>query len=130
MARLLLVDDNDDLRVLLAESLTDAGHEVTEAAHGRAAIAKLNAGAIFDAVITDVVMPEGDGAEVLAAMRRLERRPQVVVMSGGGQIEPTRYLQMARVLGADAVLQKPFPPSKLIALLAGLLTVRPPAPPA
>lgn len=125
MASILLVDDNDDLRSLLAEALGDAGHAVTQAANGRAAIAKLR-GAGFEVVVTDVVMPEADGAEVLAAMRKLPQRPRVVVISGGGQIEPTRYLQMARALGADAVLQKPFPPSRLIEVVAGLM-VRPPS---
>lgn len=120
MARILLVDDNDALRALLAEALREAGHEVVEANDGRKAIAAVAPGA-FAAVVTDVVMPEADGAEVMNALRLLSPRPRLVVISGGGKIEPARYLQLARALGADEVLQKPFPPSRLVEVLGRLL---------
>lgn len=126
MADILLVDDNAPLRELLHEALTGAGHQVTAVADGRVAIGLLRERR-FDAVITDMVMPEADGAEVLAALRGRHPRPPLVVISGGGSIEPMHYLQMARVLGADEVLQKPFPPSRLIALLERLLAQPPTA---
>lgn len=126
MAEILLVDDNHVLRELLADSLAEDGHAVTQAADGRAAIGLLQQRR-FDAVVSDMLMPEADGAEVMAALRRRQPRPRLVVISGGGSIEPARYLQMARMLGADEVLQKPFPPSRLNALLARLLA--PPAAP-
>jgi two-component system chemotaxis response regulator CheY len=127
MAELLLVDDNVQLRELLAEALTDAGHQVTQAGDGRTAIRLLRERS-FAAVVSDMIMPEADGAEVMAAMRGRQPRPRLVIISGGGSIEPMRYLQMARVLGADEVLQKPFPPSRLIDLLARLLAQPPAAP--
>lgn len=127
MAELLLVDDNVQLRELLAEALADAGHQVTQAGDGRTAIRLLRARS-FAAVVSDMIMPEADGAEVMAAMRGRQPRPRLVIISGGGSIEPMRYLQMARVLGADEVLQKPFPPSRLIELLARLLAPSPVAP--
>ncbi len=129
MADILLVDDNQQLRELLAEALTDAGHSVTQAGDGRSAIRLLQRQQpAFAAVISDMVMPEADGAEVMAALRHRQPRPRLVMISGGGSIEPMRYLQMARVLGADEVLQKPFPPSQLIALVDRLLAPPPAAP--
>ena len=127
MANILLVDDNQPLRSLLAEALAESGHDVTQAADGKSAIALLRQ-RTFAVVITDMLMPEADGAEVMAALRSSGTRPCLIVMSGGGSIEPTRYLQMARMLGADEVLQKPFSPVRLIDLVAQLLA-RPPAPP-
>ncbi len=127
MAELLLVDDNVQLRELLAEALADAGHQVIQAGDGRTAIRLLRE-RTFAAVVSDMIMPEADGAEVMAAMRGQQPRPRLVIISGGGSIEPMRYLQMARVLGADEVLQKPFPPSQLIELLARLLAQPPAAP--
>jgi DNA-binding response OmpR family regulator len=103
--------------------LEQAGHTVTEAVDGKAALRCLE-GSVFDLVITDVVMPEGDGMEVLNAIRRLRPSPPVVAMSGGGHIAPEHYLHMATVLGAGATLAKPFPVSQLVATVARLLVRR------
>jgi len=120
MAAILLVDDHRPLRELLAEAMVGAGHVVTQAGDGNEAIRRLGERP-FDAVVCDMLMPEADGAEVLAVLRRQQPRPRLVVISGGGSIPPENYLRMARVLGAEEVLQKPFPPSRLIDLLARLL---------
>ncbi len=124
MARILFADDNIQLRAIMAEAFGDAGHTLTEAADGRQAIALLGR-QTFDVVITDMLMPEADGAEVMQVLRRLVPRPLLVVISGGGQIDPERYLAMAKALGADQVLRKPFPPSVLIAAIDRLLAGRP-----
>lgn len=127
MAAILLADDNQDLRDLLAEALTDAGHAVTSCADGAEALARLGGGS-FDLVITDVLMPGADGAEVMQALRRQKLRPRLIVISGGGRIDPASYLNMARALGADEVMQKPFTPSRLIEVVARLLSAPPAAP--
>ena len=127
MALILIADDNDQLRELLAEVLAADGHEVVQAADGRIAIRLLRERA-FDLVVTDVVMPEADGAEVMNAVRARSPRPRLVVMSGGGQIDAARYLQMARMLGADAVLPKPFRSAVLTAEVRRLLAPPPGAP--
>lgn len=126
MAAILVADDNTELRELLAEALVDAGHAVTQCVDGTEAISRLDGGT-FDLVVTDVLMPGADGAEVMAAMRRQKARPRLVVISGGGRIDPANYLKMARALGADEVLQKPFTPSRLIEVVARLLAPRPAA---
>lgn len=120
MARVLIIDDNAPLVAVLAEALVHAGYSVATAGDGSAGIRCASAER-FDIVVTDVVMPEADGAEVMAALRRLPVRPQVIAISGGGAIEPGRYLTMARAMGAAAVLQKPFPPSRLVSEVARLM---------
>lgn len=84
--------------------LTTAGHEVTEAAGGTQALAQAEAG-LFDIVITDMHMPDGDGLELTRALRKLERAPAIIAMSGNDVAETFR---MARMLGAEVLLPKPF----------------------
>lgn len=127
MASILLADDNQELRDLLIEALVEAGHTVTGCADGTDAIHRLDDRS-YDVVITDVLMPGADGAEVMSALRRQRNRPRLVVMSGGGRIDPANYLKMARALGADEVMQKPFTPSRLIEVVARLLALPPAAP--
>jgi CheY-like chemotaxis protein len=127
MARILFADDNFQLRAIMAEAFGDAGHTFVEASDGRQAIALLGK-QTFDVVVTDMLMPEADGAEVMQVLRRLVPRPLLVVISGGGHIDPERYLAMAKALGADQVLRKPFPPSVLLAAIDRLLAARPAQP--
>ncbi len=127
MASILLVDDNDQLRELLAEVLVANGHDVIQASDGRIAITLLRERR-FSLVVTDVVMPEADGAEVMAAVCSQTPRPRLIVMSGGGQIDAARYLQMAKMLGADVVLPKPFRSAVLIEAVGRLLAPSPSPP--
>lgn len=127
MADILIAEDNHDLRALLTEALTTAGHAVTQCSDGQGAIRLLNAQR-FDIVVCDVLMPGADGAEVMRSLHGLGSRPRLVVISGGGRIDPASYLRMAKALGADEVLQKPFPPSRLTETVTRLLAARP-APP-
>ena len=107
MADILVVDDVDDLREGIIEFLQSAGHTVAEAKDGREAIALLNKRR-FDLVITDIMMPEQDGTEVIMHLVGLETRPKVLAMSGGAPTVPTYMaLHLAR-LKADATLMKPF----------------------
>ena len=107
MARILVIDDERLVRRTVRSALEAAGHEVLEASNGREAL-QIQATTRLDLVITDLMMPEKDGMEVLLALRRDAPGLKVIAMSGGGiygQIEP---LQAAEPLGAVASLQKPF----------------------
>lgn len=106
MATLLLVEDEPSIRELLAEFLEGCGHRAVAVDHGREALSWLRgAGELPDAILTDIAMPEMDGLELLAALKGLCPQVPVIAMSGsttGG------YLALARRLGAQAVLAKPF----------------------
>ena len=120
MAAILLVDDAEDVREGIAAVLQSLNHTVTEAKDGREAIAKLDAQP-FDLVITDIMMPEQDGTEVIMHLESLNPRPPVLAISGGAPNVPAYMaLHLAR-LKADASLMKPFRNEELKAKVATLL---------
>lgn len=83
MARLLFVEDEDDLRLLVYEALTDLGHDVTLAHDGDDAVRQLGGEARFDHVVTDISMPRGvSGLEVAAEAARLQPDARVLLVSG------------------------------------------------
>jgi CheY-like chemotaxis protein len=122
---ILVVDDQEDLREILEMKLTAAGYRVTAVANGRDAI-KAFAQEKFDLVLTDMIMPERDGLEVIWGVRQAQPGLPVIAMSGGGRMTPAEYLKMARSFGAIALLEKPFSDEQLLSSIALAL----PAPPA
>ena len=114
MAKILLIDDEDDLREFVAIALNYHGHEVTEARSGRV-ITDPPAGAAaasdFDLIITDLVMPDSEGLETIVAARKAHPTGKIIAISGGNRGAAgsgVDYLRQARLLGADATLGKPF----------------------
>jgi CheY-like chemotaxis protein len=75
-------------------------------------------------VVTDIVMPNQEGIETIMQLKRLERPPRVIAISGGGRRGGQDFLQWARHLGADAILPKPFRTSELIEIARTLLEPR------
>jgi DNA-binding response OmpR family regulator len=119
MARIVLFEDEDALRALLAEELEDAGHEVIAVGDGLVSRdAELMRAA--EVLVTDLMMPGCDGLEVIANARRANPGLRIVAMSGGGRTVTTDFLPMAQELGARVVLRKPFLPEALLAAVASL----------
>jgi DNA-binding NtrC family response regulator len=106
--RILLVDDDDDVRDYTAMVLEEAGYEVRVASRGEAALQILNTGEPFDLLITDVVMPGWDGTEL--ASRVKSARPDLKVLYVTGY---TYHIAAGRLVGAD-VLDKPYQRDKLL----------------
>jgi len=119
---ILMIDDNEQLRDLLRAALTKLGYEVTSASNGAEAIEAI-AKMPFDVVITDLLMPEKDGIEVIGELRRRQPQARIVAMSGGGRGSREHYLQTAKGLGAHALLGKPFSVTELSAALDTALAV-------
>lgn len=95
--------------------LSHAGHTVTCAPDGLEAGKLLNSQS-FDLLITDVVMPERDGLEVIAAFKRVQPAGRILAISGGGQyMQGSDCLKIAKGLGAHAVVLKPFTWEQLLA---------------
>lgn len=87
--------------------LRSDGHAVTAARTGREAIRLLSQE--FDLVVLDIVMPEADGFEVIAFLRKRPGPPRVLAISGGGSyMNGASYIESAAKLGAHGVLEKPF----------------------
>lgn len=114
MARILLIEDEPELRKTLCHVLVRDGHFVSEAEDGRTGAVRL-ARERFDLVITNILMPEVDGVEVIQMVRRLHPGTRILAMSGSGRTSAHIYLALAAKLGAHKSLAKPFSPEELLA---------------
>src|SRR5262245_53635983 len=101
---ILVVDDEPSIRSLLNRFLSKSGYTVLESADGRDALEQLRQSNV-DLIISDIVMPERDGLEILRSLRKDFARLKVIVMSGAFD---GRFLRTAEMLGAHATLQKPL----------------------
>jgi CheY-like chemotaxis protein len=107
-AKLLIVEDHDDTRALLVETLREQGYDVLESAHGREA-SQLAQRHSIDLIITDVLLPGKDGLEVILEVRKQQPQMRFLAISGGGRtIAADDCLHSAKAFGAQAVLKKPF----------------------
>ena len=120
MARILIVDDDQQIRTAFRMILERAGYEVVEAKDGNAALKRF-AECPADVVITDIVMPDKDGLEVIMELRRMIPHVKILAISGGGRLNPCSYLEMAQNLGADVVLVKPIDTATLLKTVADIL---------
>ncbi len=111
LAAILVIDDQEPIRSLLRVALENAGHEVRDASNGRRGLALYRERAA-DIIITDIVMPEMDGLELLLALTRSFLNVKVIAMSGG--LESEGPLNVAMRLGARQTFQKPFDMEKLL----------------
>ncbi len=107
MARLLLIDDAEEHRVLARRILESAGHEVEEASDGADGLRRF-AKRRPDVVLTDINMPGMGGHEVIAALRAKHAAVPVIAISGGTSTDRDDLLLKAAKLGAVEVIVKPF----------------------
>ncbi|MDJ0608526.1 MAG: response regulator [Kiloniellales bacterium] len=120
MARILLVDDEPQLLLVMEQALSEASHEVTAVSDARKVLAGL-VGADFDLLVTDMLMPRVDGLEVIAHLRRHNPEIGVIAISGGGHLPSSFHLKLASQSGALAALEKPFSLDRLVETARDLL---------
>jgi DNA-binding response OmpR family regulator len=120
MANILLIEDMEGVRKAVSVALRRAGHAVTEATDGGSGIEELRQRS-FDLVVTDILMPETDGNEVLMFLDGLPKRPPVVALSGGGSRMTSDTALLLAKRKADALLHKPFDYGELVDLVGRLL---------
>jgi DNA-binding NtrC family response regulator len=105
---ILVADDEEAIRELLELWLKAAGHTATSVGSVTEAWAAMKERK-FDLVITDILMPGGDGLDLIAGLKREQPAARILAISGGGHyVEGDDCLRMARGLGAHAVVMKPF----------------------
>ncbi len=113
-ASILVVDDEETLRRVIEIVLQNAGHRVVCAESGNEALAVL-ARQQVDLVISDIVMPETDGIELVRQIRLRHPMVKIISMSGGGNyLTAALCLKLADHMGALGILSKPFTPDQLI----------------
>ena len=122
MTRVMIIDDEEDIRIVLKEVFSRAGFDVVVASDGNEGLNLLREQPA-DLVITDIIMPGSDGVETAYDIR-MEFPKTKIVMSGGGNLGPvdyepsaistTAYLASAEAVGADLTITKPFDRDELI----------------
>jgi len=109
MSRILVVEDTALMRESLVDVLSATGHDIVTAENGLVALERVAAGATFDIIITDIIMPEMDGIQTILELQTLLPAARIIAISGGSaRLEKARGLETASRLGAIAVLEKPF----------------------
>jgi CheY-like chemotaxis protein len=114
MKKILIVDDEVLIREGLKITLELEGYLVEIAEDGREAV-KIIESFRPDVIVTDIIMPEKDGIEVIINLRRTNRDIKIIAISGGGRISAKDHLRIASKLGANNILTKPFSAKELIA---------------
>jgi CheY-like chemotaxis protein len=104
----MVVDDDEPVRDILCENLTDLGFDVVFARDGAEALEMVEQGRRPQVVITDIIMPKREGLDVIMEIRRKYPEMRLIAISGGGRTKSQDFLQLARKLGADAVMPKPL----------------------
>jgi len=130
MARIIIIDDEKDVREVLKEVLERAGFDVEIAANGDDGLELLRSKGA-DVVITDIIMPGKNGVETVHDIRKHFPKTRVIVISGGGNVAPmeyepsaiktSAYLASAAVEGADVTLTKPFDRQEILDAVSQLI---------
>ncbi len=106
MPRILIIDDEKDIRDLLRVLLETKGYEVVEAENGDEGLRVFRSMPI-DLVMTDILMPEKEGLSTIMDLKKTNSQLKIIAMSGGA-FQSGQYLNFARKFGADRILEKPF----------------------
>ena len=117
----LVVEDNDQMRNLIASVLSGAGYQVGTARNGLEADELVAGGAAFALLVSDIIMPGKEGFETIIDMKAALPSLKVLAISGGGAIAPEEYLKSATLVGADRTMSKPIKREDLLAAVAELV---------
>jgi CheY-like chemotaxis protein len=120
MARILIIDDDEIIRRMLSLMLTKAGYEVLAAGDGKEGMELFQQNDV-DLVITDLIMPEKEGIEMIMELKTDFPDVKIIAMSGGAQMGPEGYLQLADALGAQRTLKKPISRDDLLGAIEEIL---------
>lgn len=121
MGRILVADDEEYIASLISDCLSAEGHEVVIAQNGLLAYHRFK-DSPFDLLITDIIMPEMDGLELIKQVKKLRPETSIIAMSAGGNHSQTDiYLNPAQTFGADERINKPFELDELVLKVSELL---------
>ena len=107
MATILVIDDETTMLGVMADILSDAGHDVRSFIKGSEALRSFDEKSC-DLLVADLIMPETDGMQLLLALRDKKPDLKCLMVSGGGAISADEHLEMAREMGHVDTLKKPF----------------------
>lgn len=119
---MLIIDDEELMRIMLIELFHANGIDAVGAANGVDGLKKLKDNN-FDLVLTDIVMPDKEGVETIKEIKSSYPNIKIVAMSGGGRLNGVDYLELASALGADKTFQKPFDRKIIVEEIKALLSL-------
>ena len=120
MGKVLIIDDEPYILLMLKKMLEKAGYEVDLASNGKEGM-ELFEQHSADLVITDIIMPDKEGLEIILEMKKQRPDLKIIAISGGGRISPESYLECATHFGAARVFQKPFKQKELVSAVNELI---------
>lgn len=120
MQRILIIDDETNILLMLKKMLERAGYEIDLASNGEEGL-RLFRNMPSDLVITDIIMPEKEGLETIREMKKMQPNMKIIAMSGGGKISADNYLETAKIFGASRIMEKPFTQQAMVSTVKELL---------
>ncbi len=120
-ALILVIDDDLIVRKTVTRILEDENYRVLAVENGDQGLAAFRK-VQPDLVLTDIIMPEKEGLETIITIRLEHPSAKIIAMSGGGRIQNSDFLKMAKAFGANETLSKPFGPEELLELVGRCLT--------
>lgn len=124
MAKIMIIDDDDQFRKMLNRTLAKAGHTVTEASNGSQGIKSFSQNPT-DVIITDIIMPDKEGIETIMELRQKSPSVKIIAVSGGGRVGSRSYLDLARKLGAERTFSKPIDRKEIVDAVSQILESNP-----
>lgn len=120
MAKIIVIDDEPYILLMLKKMLEKEGHQVEMATNGVEGIDLYHKNGA-DLIITDIVMPEKEGLETIINLKTENPSLKVIAISGGGRVDSREYLHSAQLLGAEKIFQKPFKKDEIVNAVNELL---------
>ena len=120
MQTLLIIEDDHHILLMIKRMLEPLGLEIKLASDGQEGLDMFHKFEV-DLVITDIIMPEKEGLEIIREMRRERPKLKIIAMSGGGKISADNYLETAKIFGAEIILEKPFTRKQMVSAVQKLL---------
>ena len=116
LIKVLVIEDDTLTRITLCKIFTKLNYRTVEACNGMMGM-KMFRQEKPDIVLTDLLMPDKEGLETISEIRALNPDVRIIAMSGGGSMHNLNFLDLARKMGADYTLPKPFQPMDILSLL-------------
>lgn len=120
MSQILVVDDNEHIRTVVRRILEREGHTVIETVDSKK-VPDMVKKHHFDLMITDILMPGKEGISTISELRKEYPDLKIIAISGGGSYEPLGYLDMAKRVGANRTIPKPFNRQELLDVVNDVL---------
>ena len=122
MPRVLVIDDEPQIRSLVKRFLSQAGYEVDQAGDGLEGVKQMKENPA-DLVITDILMPKQEGLETIRQIREIYPDCKIIAMSGGSQLTAMDFLPIAKKFGATEIFHKPIDFQELVEAVKKLVPV-------